>query len=248
MDKSPTTYANIIFWIISWFMLNLAITLLNKAVFSFGEFNYPAILTVVHMISSWIVGYACIYIFRLCDAKELDHDGWWAMFKVSLLFTGNIILGNVSLRYVSVSFNQIMRATVPAVTMLLSGHLLKESFSADRKYSMVVVIFGVMVACYGDIEFTYFGFGITLVAIIAAAVKAVVSSMILGGSYNLHPIDFLYRMSSFATFESFIWSFPAGEVESLWSKWNDYELPIIGLVLLTGAIAFFFEHCFFLCQ
>jgi len=145
----------------------------------------------------------------------------------------------MSLRYVSVSFNQIMRATVPAVTMLLSGPLLKETFSGVKKVSMAVVILGVMVACYGDIEFTAFGFTITLVAIIAAAVKAVVSSMILGGEYKLHPLDFLYRMSSFASFESFIWALFSGEVETLVAKWDDYSPGLLGVVGLTGAIAFF---------
>jgi len=90
------TYLNIIFWIVSWFVLNMAITILNKAVFAYGDFNYPSLLTTVHMVSSWMGGYVCIYGFSLCETKELNGDGWWAMFKVSILFTGNIILGNVA--------------------------------------------------------------------------------------------------------------------------------------------------------
>jgi len=237
--KMAESYATVIFWIVSWFGLNMAITICNKGIFEFGKFYFPALLTTVHMFCSWIGGKICIDHLKLTERKQLDRRGEWMMFWISFIFTANIILGNVSLRFVSVAFNQLFRATVPAFTMALSVPLLKETFSAGKKLSMTVVIIGVMVSCYGDIEFTVFGFTITLIAVVTAAVKAVVSSMVLTGEYKLHPIDLLHRMSFYSTWQSLLYAIVVGEGKGLLDSYETYDFATFAVLAITGLLAFF---------
>ncbi len=63
-----------------------------------------------------------MYVYGLQSIKpvELSKEDWRKMAMFSLLFAANILVGNASLKFVSVSFNQVMRATVPGISMLLS--------------------------------------------------------------------------------------------------------------------------------
>ena len=82
------------------------------------------------------------------------------MIAFSFIFAMNIAIGNLSLRFVSVNFNQVMRSLVPALVMLWDMYTGK-TFSLQKKVAVVPVVVGVAFACYGDMMFTALGFCIT---------------------------------------------------------------------------------------
>lgn len=220
-------------------MLNLFITILNKTVFQFLDFEYPMALTAMHMLCSGIGSWVSCYILKVYEPAKLDMKREGQMFAFSLLFTANIIFGNVSLRYVSVPFNQVMRATVPGATMLLSWMFLQQTFSLERKLSMVLVSMGVVTACYGDLDFTWFGFWITNVAVAMAALKVVVSSWFLTGDLKLHPIDLLNRMSWLALVQSLFFAYQYGEIDEIRERWDAFGASDWMTIWATGVISFF---------
>ena len=68
----------------------------------------------------------------------------------SLLFLSNIVVGNASLRFISVSFVQIVRSIIPGVTMVLSYVLLKKTYANIVIYSLVLRFWSVPVDRAGD--------------------------------------------------------------------------------------------------
>lgn len=103
-------------------------TLLNKAAFQSVDFNYPYFLSAVHMVCNsagsqlvfWSLERARATgdraaveanpVTRLLGAiqrQTLDSSGRRLILAFSVIFSLNIAIGNVSLKYVSVNFNQV---------------------------------------------------------------------------------------------------------------------------------------------
>jgi drug/metabolite transporter (DMT)-like permease len=84
-----------------------------------------------------------------------------AVFQVALLsmvFTVAIILGNASLRYIPVSFNQAIGATTPLFTAVLSFLLLGNIESLGTYLALIPVVLGIIIATGFEPSFHMMGF------------------------------------------------------------------------------------------
>lgn len=92
---------------------------LSLSFFSFQklDFKYPLSVSCVHFICSAFGGYMVIKVLKLKPLITVDPgDRWKRIFPMSLVFCINIVLGNVSLRYIPVSFMQTIKSFTPATT------------------------------------------------------------------------------------------------------------------------------------
>lgn len=260
-------------WLIIWTLNNIGVTLLNKSAFAHVDFKYPFFLSFVHMMcnsaGSWVT-------FKLIDAenrrrkaqgveesaphiggvqgllgtitrKEVSSRGRNMILAFSVIFSLNIAIGNVSLRYVSVNFNQVMRSLVPAITIAM-GLALGKPISRQRILAVVPVIIGVAMACFGDMSYTALGFLITVACIVLAALKVVASGEMLTGDIKLHPVDLLAHMAPLAMFQCLVFSFLTGEMTSIRSRWYGELSPSVnpypmGVVFMSGVFSFSLNIC-----
>lgn len=115
---------------------NIGITLLNKAAFQSVSFGYPYFLSAVHMLCNWAGSEMVFYLSQ--DANEsklvtqllgeirrqkLDNRGRKLIMYFSVIFSLNIAIGNVSLKYVTVNFNQVSLAYAACAVVLNQHHL-----------------------------------------------------------------------------------------------------------------------------
>jgi len=246
-------------WLILWMSNNVGVTLLNKAVFATVDFHYPYFLSFVHMVCNSI-GSNMVFISlgkdeasgnagvlqRLLgkvERKTLDNSGKRSIIAFSFIFSLNIAIGNVSLRHVSVTFNQVMRSLVPAITIIM-GFFIGKHVSSNRIISVIPVIVGVAMAVWGDMSFTTLGFFYTCMCVALAASKVLASGEILTGSLKLHPVDLLGHMAPLAMIQCLTLSILTGEVSAIASRPEIYSSAYpVGVVLLSGILSFSLNIC-----
>lgn len=196
-------------WLLCWLACTIVLNLLNKAIFQIADFQYPYFLSAVHMLCNSI-GSEVVFLLVRADPpletdkvtrpssgiqrrKLNDQEELWLL-AYSVIFSLSIALGNVSLKHVSVNFNQVMRALSPAVIMTMSSVVLGKRFSTQRRMTIVPVIVGVALACMGDLSYTLVGLFYTVLCVLASSAKSVASGELLTGSFQLHPLDLLGHM------------------------------------------------------
>lgn len=58
-------------------------------------------------------------------------------------------MGNFGINLTSVATSQVIRAAIPAATMILSFYLLNKRYNVYHLSSIAIVVFGVILATYG---------------------------------------------------------------------------------------------------
>jgi len=142
---------------------------------------------------------------------------------------------------VSVAFHQILRSTVPLFTILIYRLYFSRTYSTTTYLSLVPIILGVCMVTYGDYYFTVLGFSLTLLGVILAALKTIISNRLMTGSLALPALEILYRMSPLAAVQALLYSVLAGELSRFVQyagEGNLTKVRILGL-LSNSLIAFF---------
>jgi len=238
-------------WLVLWMANNMGVTLLYKASFATVHFHYPYFLSFVHMVCNSI---GSVLIFRSIEhdertgttgcfqsllgkinRKTLDDSGRKYIIGFSVIFSLNVVIGNVSLRHVSVNFYQVMMSFVPAITIAM-GLCLGKDISNKRIIAVVPIVIGVAMATFGDNVFTPLGFFYTVLCILLASLKVVASGEMLTGSLKLHPVDLLGHMAPLAMVQCIFLSFVTGEIGEIISREDLYESFYPAAVVLTSGV------------
>lgn len=79
--------------------------------------------------------------------------------------------------------------------MLISIVLFQKRYLLETYVSLLIVVFGICLATYGDYSYTSWGLFLTLFGALLAAIKGIATNRIMVGRLKFHPLDLLLRMS-----------------------------------------------------
>ncbi|KAK5578337.1 hypothetical protein RB653_008007 [Dictyostelium firmibasis] len=235
-----------------WFILNISTLILNKYIYSSLYFYYPITLTAIHMFICWIGSVVVLRVYKLIPLVAVQWRSKQSIniIILSILFCSNIVFGNVSLRWVPVSFMQTVKSSVPLFTVILTSLFFsniggkKVTFTRGTYLSMIPIVGGVCVASLSEVNFNQAGFIAALASSILSAVFAIVSGLVL--TQQMNALNLLYYMSPI----SCAILFPLGafmELEAIINEWPLYgEGKPILILLLSGLIAFLLNTFSFL--
>lgn len=132
-----------------------------------------------------------------------------------------------------------MRSTCPVAAIIIY-RMLGRTYSTATYLSIIPLILGVGMATLGDYYCTLWGFTLTLIGVILAAVKTVATNRIMTGSLALSALEVLLRMSPLATVQCVVFAFMTGEVKAAHLAYIEGSLSRgFGFALLVnGLIAF----------
>ncbi len=136
-------------------------------------------------------------------------------------------------------FSQVFRALVPVIVMAVSMFYYRKTYSMDRKWAVVPIVFGVALAFYGDMSFTNIGAFYTALCVVLAALKAIMGGELLTGDLRLHEIDLLSKMCPLALLEIGLVAILSGEVTEIMGRWHEIVSgPAPQVILLSGILSF----------
>lgn len=118
---------------------------------------------------------------------------------LSLVFCFSVVGGNISLKFLPVSFNQAVGATTPFFTAVFAYFMAMKRESWITYLTLVPVVVGVMIASGGEPSFHLFGFIMCISATAARALKSVLQGILLSSEgEKLNSINLLLYMAPIA--------------------------------------------------
>jgi drug/metabolite transporter (DMT)-like permease len=154
-------------------MANIGVVLMNKFLLSFYGFKFPVLLTLLHMAACSLLAFATVAAGMIHLQRISGRAQLLKVVLLSTVFTVTIILGNVSLRYIPVSFNQAIGACTPFFTAILSLVIQGKRESARTYAALVPVVVGIVVATGFEPSFHMLGFCVCMLATGLRALKSV---------------------------------------------------------------------------
>ncbi|KAJ0978205.1 hypothetical protein J5N97_013679 [Dioscorea zingiberensis] len=184
----------------SWYSSNIGVLLLNKYLLSNYGFRYPIFLTMCHMTACSLFSYASVAWLKLVPLQTVrSRLQLLKIAALSLVFCLSVVSGNVSLRFLPVSFNQAVGATTPFFTAVFAYVMTVKRESWITYLTLVPVVTGVIIASGGEPSFHLFGFIMCIGATAARALKSVLQGILLSSEgEKLNSMNLLLYMAPMA--------------------------------------------------
>ncbi|KAI4348667.1 hypothetical protein L6164_009365 [Bauhinia variegata] len=186
--------------VILWYSSNIGVILLNKYLLSNYGFKFPIFLTMCHMAACAVLSYVSIVLLKITPHQMIkSRPQFIKIATLSVVFCGSVVGGNISLRYLAVSFNQAVGATTPFFTALFAYMATLKREAWVTYAALVPVVAGVVIASGGEPSFHFFGFIMCLSATAARAFKSVLQGILLSSEgEKLNSMNLLLYMSPIA--------------------------------------------------
>ncbi|KAK9755693.1 hypothetical protein RND81_01G043500 [Saponaria officinalis] len=183
-----------------WYSSNIGVLLLNKYLLSNYGFKYPIFLTMCHMTACSLLSYIAIAWLKIVPMQTIgSRVQFTKIATLSAVFCFSVVSGNVSLRYLPVSFNQAVGATTPFFTAVFAYLMTFKKEGMLTYLTLVPVVTGVIIASGGEPMFNLFGFIMCISATAARALKTVLQGILLSSEEEkLNSMNLLMYMAPIA--------------------------------------------------
>ncbi|MEW5301979.1 MAG: hypothetical protein WDW38_008612 [Sanguina aurantia] len=135
--------------VLAYLSLNISLNMLNKWLLSIYGFRFPILLSVAHMTFTFLAlaPLMCMKTHRDQHASTLKKQ-WLGLIGVGTFFAINVGMNNYSLLTISLSLNQVIRASIPVVTAVGAVFIEHKTPSRREFMSLLLLTGGVAVAVW----------------------------------------------------------------------------------------------------
>ena len=149
----PPGAARVILTVFLYLGLNSSLNLLNRYTLGMAGFKFPVSLTCMHLTFQ-ICALAPIVLLRSREGKETHRAVvkrlWRGLFAIGTFMAVNISLNNASLLHLSLSYNQVIRASIPVVCAACAVVVEKKIPTLLEAVGLSLVAAGVMATVAGS--------------------------------------------------------------------------------------------------
>lgn len=130
-----------------------------------------------------------------------------AVVPIGIAYSGSLVCSNLVYLYLSVAFIQMLKAASPVAVLFTSWVWGVADPSMRTLGNILVIVFGVGLASFGEIQFSFIGFLYQVGGILFEAVRVVMIQVLLSGDENaqkMDPLVSLYYYAPVCAFTNFI--------------------------------------------
>ncbi|KAK2048506.1 triose-phosphate transporter [Colletotrichum somersetense] len=230
------------FFIASWIFFSNLTILFNKWLLDTAGFKYPVILTWWHLVFSTLATQILARTTSLLDGRhKVKMTGrvyLRAVVPIGLLYSGSLVCSNLVYLYLSVSFIQMLKAGAPVAVLFTSWVWGVADPSMKTLYNILLIVAGVALASFGEIEFSWIGFIFQMGGIIFEAIRLVMIQVLLKGDENAQRMDPLVSLYYYAPVCAVMNFFVAWASEFGTFKFEDLQKTGVIMLLLNAGVAF----------
>ncbi|KAL1902140.1 hypothetical protein Cpir12675_000039 [Ceratocystis pirilliformis] len=240
--KPPATLSDSIpasAYVILWISVSGALIIMNKWILDTLNFRYPILLTTYHLTFATVMTQVMSRTTKLLDGRKklnMTPDVYLrGILPIGVCFSLSLICGNMTYLYLSVSFIQMLKATTPVVVLLASWAMGNTQPKLSVLLNVSIIVLGVIVASFGEIEFVLTGFIYQILGILFEALRLTMVEKLLSGEYKMDPLVSVYYFAPICALMNFMvalyWEVPR-------VSYQDFANVGALVFLLNGCVAF----------
>ncbi|XP_002734984.1 uncharacterized protein LOC100369320 [Saccoglossus kowalevskii] len=187
--------------VLGWLFLNISIYNVNKWIFVNYSYNFPIVLTTLHMLALFVTQTVIIRFTPLGlaygegdDRLKIQPHLKRKIFVLSVAFCISIASGNIALKYLYVSFVKMTTATTPVITVLMSHFIFNFHHNKYVYVSMAPLVMGSLLCTFGEVNFHLIGFVAAVVSTVLRSTKTILQAILLKEE-RIDSVRLLYHMS-----------------------------------------------------
>merc|ERR1711977_445345 len=186
-----------VWFVLLYYFSNSFVVLTNKQLISMMGFKFPIFLTCMHMTATVFLSYLMLDVWEVFQKQAVSSKKQRTNITLlAVMFAVSLLCGNWSLKYIHVSFMQMIGASTPFFVCIL-GYIFFNTVYPWRVYATLVPIAGgAMISTYGEGNLSLFGFVLQLIATFSRGLKTVWQGYLLQGEEKLSSPNLLRYMAT----------------------------------------------------
>ncbi|CAI5519168.1 unnamed protein product [Closterium sp. Naga37s-1] len=204
-------------------------------------FAFPLTLTAIHFALSFVGAFTAIEILQVCPKAEVEAGEMvaWVM-PMAVVTCFNVVLGQLSLRYVPLPALLSTKALSPGLTVAIQALALQAEYDWRLCLSLLPVMAGAMLAYAPSVHFALPTFLSALCCVVLGCATVICAEVLLKGKqYSLDSLNALYQL---VPYSALILAPPAAVLEG-WQLWGWFMAqanpwPAVIAILISGCFAF----------
>lgn len=185
--------------IVCWYASNTGLLILNKWLLSSYGFRQPVSLTLCHMLACTAMGSLSTAVGLVTPQPMRSPEQFRKIAALATVFCLSVVLGNVGLRFIPLSFSQAIGATTPVFTAVLAVVMMRKYEAPMVYFALLPVVIGIVIATGAEPSFNMMGFTAVVIATAMRALKSVLQGILLSdASEKMDSMNLLRCMAPIA--------------------------------------------------
>ncbi|KAF5019653.1 hypothetical protein F66182_8334 [Fusarium sp. NRRL 66182] len=234
----PRVHASV--YIVTWIFFSNITILFNKWLIDTAGFRYPIILTTWHLVFATIATQLLARTTSLLDSRHvlpLSRRLYIrTILPIGILYSASLVFSNIVYLYLSVAFMQMLKSTGPVFVLIASWMWGVAQPDSKTFANIMLIVGGVAIASFGEIQFSWIGFIFQLCGTIAEAVRVVMIQVMLSAEgLSMDPLVGLYYYAPVCAIMNLVVVLFS---EGPRFKWEDAARAGYGMLFANACLAF----------